>query len=115
MTEEEWLSHRMAPVGHTWAARLLQPLKPAKTYERKLRLVALGYCRRLWPWMLDPCRKAIVEAERCADGHLTLDELFPFWDEAQIEHVESGSIEEYAAKVVYFATAPMARLRSRWD
>ncbi len=44
--------------------------------ERKLRLVAVGFCRQAWRWVKDPLHRRVVQAaEDFADGQITSDDL----------------------------------------
>jgi hypothetical protein len=52
------------------------PLWPS---ERKLRLYACGCCRQVWHRLAPPCRRAVVAAERYADGLARVNELARAW------------------------------------
>jgi hypothetical protein len=68
MTEEQWLSC-VSPEA------MLQHLTD-KASPRKLRLYAIGCCRRIWSQLRDDrCRHAIEIAQRYADGRANLTEL----------------------------------------
>jgi hypothetical protein len=68
MTEAEWLTA-------TDPTPMLEFLK-GKASDRKLRLLAVACCRRVWGLLADQrCRKGVDVAERYADGRATEDEL----------------------------------------
>lgn len=46
-----------------------------KAEDRKLRLFACACCRRIWDRMSDNSKAAVREAERCADGEITVVEM----------------------------------------
>jgi hypothetical protein len=68
MTEQEWL-------GCADPTPMLDFLRVGAA-ERKLRLFAAACCRRVWHRLADePSRRAVLVAERHADGHAGPDEL----------------------------------------
>jgi hypothetical protein len=46
-----------------------------KPSDRKLRLLCVACCRRLWSVMEEPCRRTIEVAERLADAQATAEEM----------------------------------------
>src|SRR5262245_36509309 len=70
MTEQEWLEYFDSE-------RMLELLSG----DRKLRLFAVGYCRRIWYLLVHQCSRETVEvAERFADGLATTEELAHAWN-----------------------------------
>jgi hypothetical protein len=68
MTEAEWLA--------CTDSRRLVAFLPGKPSERKLRLLAVACCRRIWEVLRDGrSREAVETAERYADGEVGVDEL----------------------------------------
>ncbi|MCI0461461.1 MAG: hypothetical protein L0Z62_31305 [Gemmataceae bacterium] len=71
MTEVEWL--RSTNPGTLWSWHFVGR---GRLLARKLRLLAVAVCRRLWEHMRDERSRGAVEvAERYADGAVTLAEL----------------------------------------
>jgi hypothetical protein len=69
MTEAEWLAC-------TEPTKIIVYLRRKRVAgARRLRLFACACCRRLWPWLEEPCRRAVATAERQADGQATRQEL----------------------------------------
>jgi len=69
MTELEWMA---CDEAH----RILAFVR-GKASDRKLRLFAVGCCRRIWHLMMDERSRGAVEvAERFADGEASQDEVF---------------------------------------
>ncbi len=69
MTEREWLTAN-DPTPMLGFLR-------SKTSDRKLRLFAVASCRRFWHLLDDKYgRPAVEAAERCAEGMLSVDELW---------------------------------------
>ncbi|OAI55048.1 hypothetical protein AYO44_13665 [Planctomycetaceae bacterium SCGC AG-212-F19] len=72
MTEQEWLAC-------TDPTPMLDFLR-AKTSDRKLRLFSIACCRRLWHLLDDDHgRPALEAAERCAEGWMSVDDLWALW------------------------------------
>jgi hypothetical protein len=70
LREREWLSHHEHPDS------LLSDDFPNSISERKRRLLATAFCRRVWHLFTDERgRQAVEVAERYADGQATRDEL----------------------------------------
>ncbi len=68
MTETEWLAGA--------DPQLMLKYLRSKISDRKLRLFAGAYCRRIWGLLTDPrSRAAVLAAEQYADGLITEDEL----------------------------------------
>ncbi len=84
VTEDEWPTHHERP----WEmlARL-----PAPVSERKRRLLCAALCRRAWHLFADErSRRAVLVAERYADGLATPEELRAAWLAAEeIANVEN--------------------------
>jgi hypothetical protein len=83
MTEDEWLC-----CAHP--EPLLHALRDGVS-PRKGRLFALACCRRLWPLLDDEHgRPALGAAERCADGHLSVDDLWRAWTAGDMSDAVGG-------------------------
>src|SRR5438045_3147508 len=67
MTEKEWLNAMDPEAMLSWLAKSVRPRR-----RRKLRLIAVGFCRLIWPILEDElCRRAVEVAELFADGLAT--------------------------------------------
>lgn len=103
VNEQDWLgSENPHHLLHVLEALAIQD-------ARKLRLAAAACCRRAWPSLLEPHRKAVEAAERFADGKAGLMEMRragqvpsgPSWTArvaAQVTHREASVA---AARVLY--------------
>jgi hypothetical protein len=92
MTEQEWLACTDPEV-------MLDSLR-GKASDRKLRLFAVGCCRRVWASIKDErFRTAIQRAELFADGMVTKEEMTEARDAAlpAFVHLHSGEDEAPAA------------------
>lgn len=70
LPEREWLSH------HEYPDSMLYDELPIPVSERKSRLLAAAFCRRVWHLLTDERgRQAVAVAERYADGQATPAEL----------------------------------------
>jgi hypothetical protein len=85
MTEEDWL--RSAQVGPMVNYLGLRP----RGLSRKLRLFAVACCRRVWHLLPDEAsRRAVLVAERFADGLARRSELKAAYEEAGGDSLRSG-------------------------
>ena len=87
MTEAEWMACQNPQ-------EMLDFLR-GKVSDRKLWLVACGYCRSIWHLLHDPrSQRAVEAAERAAEGHITRAELEQISEaaiQAWREHFDVGS------------------------
>lgn len=67
MKEADWLNS-------TDRTKLLEYMT-GRTSDRKFRLFGCACCRRIWHLLSEPCRKAVVVAERFADEQADEDEV----------------------------------------
>src|SRR5262249_24464397 len=103
MNEEQWL----ACTDPTAMLEVLQ----GKVSHRKVWLLALGCCRRLWHLLADPrCRAAVEVGERYADGQATHAELAEASEEAfcPLSDLTRGGADEAAAMAAAFAVVDPA-------
>src|ERR1700693_3263167 len=76
MTEQEWLECD--------DPTLMMKIVEGKTSPRKLRLLACGSCRRLWPTIrFRETRKAVEVAERFADREVSEQDMLQAGDKAR--------------------------------
>jgi len=101
MTEAEWL----AATDPTPMLGFLQE----KASERKLRLVAVACCRRIWHRLKDRrCRKVVEVAEQFADGLATLQELEAAAELAVLFTQDVKRDEDMGpTSAAYFVTSPL--------
>src|SRR5262245_46873194 len=78
MTEAEWL----ACCDPTPMLEFLGD----KASDRKFRLFAVACCRRLWRLLDDDARSALEVAERCAEGAVSVYDLWDLWKENDLSH-----------------------------
>ncbi len=90
MTEAEWLSC-------TEPAVMLDCLR-GKTSDRKLRLFAIGFCKRIWNLFTDKRSRIGIEvAERFVDGGATREELFEARMLSHDAYMEARAVEARVA------------------
>jgi hypothetical protein len=83
VTEQEWLA--------CTDPRPMVGFLRSKASDRKVRLLAVACCRRVWATFTDArSRTAIVVAERFADGNATFSELDRARTDAGVAASESG-------------------------
>jgi hypothetical protein len=95
MTEADWLTG-------TDPEPLLEYLR-GRASERKLRLFAVGCCRRVWSAVSPMGQDTVHVAERCADGQAALRELLDAYDDSDAGWVEDA--HQWAGRVANWATA----------
>lgn len=85
MTEEEWLkSAETIP--------MLQYID-AKVSDRKMQLLAVGCCRRIWHRIFDQRSHAAVKmTERFIEGRISAEELKAASDQCEALHTERGRV-----------------------
>jgi hypothetical protein len=104
MTEREWMKMGDPEVGLRFLRR--------KASARKLRLFAVGCCRRVWGLLPEgPCRRAVEVAESYADGLATREQLRRAALAVKADRANLGSP---AASVTVHAPGGAARWASGW-
>ncbi len=101
MTEQEWLTS-------TDPQPMLEFLR-GKASDRKLRLFACAYCRRIWDSLpKDACQKAVEIAERYADGQAANRELSSAYSAVVASAEEEGItlFDPYEMESIEWGTIP---------
>jgi hypothetical protein len=94
MTEKQWLKAKDPDP-------LLEYLQ-GKISDRKLRLLGCGYCRNIWPLLIEEASRQAVEiAEQFADGEASDEERIAAFEEADFasEACRTTGEREYFAAV----------------
>jgi hypothetical protein len=109
MTEADWLDC-------TDPTSMLEFLR-GKASERTMRLFAVACCRRIWPWLPKPGRKAVTIAEGHAEGLRSLEELQQAHRRVSGGRRSPDNLAERALRVAAWATAsgPDAAERAAHD
>jgi hypothetical protein len=101
MTEAEWLAA-------TDPTPMLQFLT-GKASDRKLRLIAVACCRRIWHLLTNErSRRAVDATELCADGLLSAGELEPLM---HLDCVFPGVFEEAGSETASRRCPPLENSR----
>jgi hypothetical protein len=76
MNESEWMASAECD-------RMLDYI-PYRISQRKWRLIAVGFCRRIWGLLVDErSRQAVDASERWADGLIQLNQMNRIWNAAE--------------------------------
>src|SRR5262245_9664817 len=107
MTEAQWLAENSPS----------EKLRPTKARsDRKLRLLAVACCHRIWHLIPVECHSAISTAERFADGQVSSEELRQAHAVAiAVRDGVRGPSREYRVMVKHAAEAVIGATMDRYD